>query len=232
MLEKFKSSRPNMSKKELKAVRFLRLNMDIRILQADKGNCIMVLDKYKDNLNPFLESEVYESFSKDPTAKVRPRKYHSEHKTALPTQTSTSVHKPDIPLMPIASSIGSPCYIMDDFLHKILRLLAGKSESFVKNLDHFVQFLKSVNLQSVDTVVSFDDVSLLTNAPVTKVQCLISDKLHNDDTLPCRQAIMELLEVCLRTTYFQVDKFFLQKSGMAMGSYHPSLAASTGSIGS
>jgi hypothetical protein len=30
---------------------------------------------------------------------------------------------------------------------------------------------------------------------------------------------MELLEVCLRTTYFQVeDRFYQQKSGMAMGS--------------
>jgi hypothetical protein len=30
---------------------------------------------------------------------------------------------------------------------------------------------------------------------------------------------MELLEVCLRTTYFQVDdRFFQQKDGMAMGS--------------
>jgi hypothetical protein len=30
---------------------------------------------------------------------------------------------------------------------------------------------------------------------------------------------MELLEVCLKTTYFQVDdKFFQQKDGMAMGS--------------
>jgi hypothetical protein len=33
------------------------------------------------------------------------------------------------------------------------------------------------------------------------------------------EAIMEVLEVCLRTTYFQVDgKFFQQKDGMAMGS--------------
>jgi hypothetical protein len=30
---------------------------------------------------------------------------------------------------------------------------------------------------------------------------------------------MEMLEVCLRTTYFQVDnKFFKQKEGMAVGS--------------
>jgi hypothetical protein len=33
------------------------------------------------------------------------------------------------------------------------------------------------------------------------------------------EAIIELLEVCLRTTYFQVDnKFFQHKDGMAMGS--------------
>jgi hypothetical protein len=33
------------------------------------------------------------------------------------------------------------------------------------------------------------------------------------------EAIIRLLEVCLRTTYFQVDdNFFQQKDGMAMGS--------------
>jgi hypothetical protein len=36
------------------------------------------------------------------------------------------------------------------------------------------------------------------------------------------ESIMELLEVCLRTTYFQEDdKFFQQKDGMAMGSSLP-----------
>jgi hypothetical protein len=53
---------------------------------------------------------------------------------------------------------------------------------------------------------------------------VITNKLHNDDTLAGRsvlelEAIMELLEVCLRTRHFQVDdKFFQQKEGMAMGS--------------
>jgi hypothetical protein len=32
------------------------------------------------------------------------------------------------------------------------------------------------------------------------------------------EAIMELMEVCLTTTYFQADKFFQQKDGMATGS--------------
>jgi NAD-specific glutamate dehydrogenase len=51
---------------------------------------------------------------------------------------------------------------------------------------------------------------------------VISNKLHNDDTLVERSAlqaetIMKLLEICLRTTYFQMDgKHFQQKDGMAM----------------
>jgi hypothetical protein len=92
--------------------------------------------------------------------------------------------------------------------------------------------LKSVNLSSLDTLVSFDVVSLFTNAPVDKALQIIWNKLHNDDKLVELsvlqvEAIMELLEVCLRTTYFQVyDKFFQQKGGMAMWSYHQLLAKS------
>jgi hypothetical protein len=52
---------------------------------------------------------------------------------------------------------------------------------------------------------------------------VISNKFHNDDILAIWsvlqvKAIIDLLEVCLRTTYFQMDdKFFQQKDGMAMG---------------
>jgi hypothetical protein len=39
---------------------------------------------------------------------------------------------------------------------------------------------------------------------------------------------MELLEVCLRIIYFEVDdKFFQQIDAIAMGSYHLSLATFT-----
>jgi hypothetical protein len=45
-----------MTKKVLKAVKSLRLNKDIGILQADKGNCTVMLDesKYEDKLNTLL----------------------------------------------------------------------------------------------------------------------------------------------------------------------------------
>jgi hypothetical protein len=64
--------------------------------------------------------------------------------------------------------------------------------------------------------VSFD-ISLFTNVPVDEALQVIRSKLHNDDTLLVK-IIMEWLEVCLRTTYFQVNKLFQQKTGMAMAS--------------
>jgi hypothetical protein len=123
------------------------------------------------------------------------------------------VHKSHIPL----SSIGSLCYALAGFLHKILRTLARKSESFIKDLGHFIQSLKYVNFQSLDILVSFDVISLFSNVPVIEALQVISNKLHADDTLALEaKAIMEQLEVCLRTTHFQMDKFFEQREDMAM----------------
>jgi hypothetical protein len=107
----------------------LRLNKDIRLLQADKGNYTVMLDefKYEDKLNTLLESGVYEPLSKDPTAKFdrKVQKLLSKHKTALPTDLKCKmnpyhskaphlyglpkIHETDIPLRPIVSSIGSIC---------------------------------------------------------------------------------------------------------------------------
>jgi hypothetical protein len=44
-LQKSKSSSSNISKKELKTVKSLRLNKVIRIVPADKDNCSVVLDE-------------------------------------------------------------------------------------------------------------------------------------------------------------------------------------------
>jgi hypothetical protein len=46
-LEKSMSSTPNMTTRQLKAVKSLRLNKNIRIHQADKGNCTVVFDESK-----------------------------------------------------------------------------------------------------------------------------------------------------------------------------------------
>jgi hypothetical protein len=143
MLEKSKSYMPDMTKMELKAMKYLRLSEDIRILQADKGNCMVVLDesKYKDKLNTLLESGVYEPLLKYSTAKVerRVQKLISKHRTAPPTDLKhkltpyhskpshlyvlPKIHKPDITLGPTVRFHGSPYYALAGFLHKITIIL-------------------------------------------------------------------------------------------------------------
>jgi hypothetical protein len=150
------------------------------------------------------------------------QKLHSKHNTALPTDPKhklipynskppplhglPKIHKHNIPLRPTVSSIGSPCYALAGFIHEILSPLAGKLASFVKNLGHFLQLLKSVNLLSLNILVSYNVVSLFTNVPIDEALQVIRNKLHNDDTLAERsvlqvKAIMELLEVCMLATH-------------------------------
>jgi hypothetical protein len=71
ILQKSKSPTSNISKKELKTVKSLRLNKIIRNLPANKDNCSVVLDEieYRDKIDTLLKSGVYESLSKDPAAK-------------------------------------------------------------------------------------------------------------------------------------------------------------------
>jgi hypothetical protein len=163
-----------MTTKELKTVKSLMLNKEIRILQAENGNCTVVFDesKYKEELNILLECGVYEPFPKDPTAKVERKiqKLLSKNKISLPIDLKhkltpydskpqhlyglPKIYKPDTPLRPIVSSIGYPCW---------------KIGHFIKNSGHFVQLLKSVNLQSPDTLVRFNVVSLFTKVPVDEI---------------------------------------------------------------
>jgi hypothetical protein len=112
------------------------------------------------------------------------------------------------------------------FLHKKRSPLADRTDSFVKNSGHFIEFLKSVNLRGKEILVSFDVVRLFTNVPVDEALQDIRSRLDNENTLAEPsvlkvEAVKELLDVCLRTTLFQDDVGFCQqKNGIAMGSSH------------
>jgi hypothetical protein len=111
-------------------------------------------------------------------------------------------------------------YTLAGFLHKILSSFVGKDESFIKNSGHFTELWKSVNLQSLDALVSFQVVSLFTKVCIGEDLQVNRSKLQKDGTLVERSALqveafIDQLEVCLRATYFQVDdKYFQYKDGM------------------
>jgi hypothetical protein len=71
-------------------------------------------------------------------------------------------------------------------------------------------------------LVSFDIVHLVIIVTVDEAleikNKLKGDRYLNEYSALNVDSIMELLEVCLKTSYFQFgDKFFEQKNGMAMG---------------
>jgi hypothetical protein len=136
MLEKARPMTSNMTNTEFKALKSLKHNKEIKILQADKGNCTVILDKfiYEDKLSTLLNSGIYDTLPRDPTPKVerKVQKLLSKYKSVFSTKLKQKLtpyhskpphlyglpktHKPDIPLSPIVSSIVSPCYALASFL--------------------------------------------------------------------------------------------------------------------
>jgi hypothetical protein len=93
----------------------------------------------------------------------------------------------------------------------------------VKDSEHFIKSIQDIDLQNGDYLASFDVVSLFTNVPVEEVLQVIRNRLSADPSLPERSSlqaedVMELLDICLTTTYFHFhDKFYQQKEGRTMG---------------
>jgi hypothetical protein len=123
VLEKSKSSRHNVTMKELKAVKSLRLNKDIRILLADKANCTVVFveSKYTGKLNTLLKSRVYEPLPNILQLKLRGKYRNSfpdtkilyQSKTqvdSVPQQTSTSIWSSHSPQTGHSSEVYSEFY--------------------------------------------------------------------------------------------------------------------------
>ena len=68
------------------------------------------------------------------------------------------IHKPETPLRPIVSAIGSPTYNLAKFVivTSIISPLAGTTSSFVKNSKHFTETISEESVNRDKVMVSFD----------------------------------------------------------------------------
>jgi hypothetical protein len=80
------------------------------------------------------------------------------------------------------------------FLAKLISPLVGKVDSFIKDSNHFVEFIKDAKLECGDMLVSFDVVSLFTNVPIHDSIEIIKRKVNDE--------MATLVELCLRSTFF------------------------------
>ena len=131
--------------------------------------------------------------------------------------------KTDVPMRPIVSVIGSPCYNLAKELARILIPLAGHNGYSEKNSTSFVQTVRESSVTAMDCLVSFDVTNLFTQVPITDALLVIEWKLSQDHSLLNRTTIpipqlVELTELCLCSSYFQFqDKYYEQIKGAAMG---------------
>ena len=88
----------------------------------------------------------------------------------------------------------------------------------------FVNQIHHVPLEETDVMASFDVVSLFTRVPVDEALLVLSHHLQQDDNLKEQTSIpipdlCTLVELCLKSTYFQFgEAFYEQVEGTAMGS--------------
>ena len=226
------------------AIKQLKNDTTIKILPADKGNATVIMDvkDYNLKLESVITEDKYTLLKKNPTKSLETKvyktlvKYKTEFNDRMRSQLTPhyskpphiyglpKIHKPTIPVRPIVSSIGSPCYNLAKYLVPIISPLTGTTSSFVKNSAHFVDLIKNETITKEDLMVSFDVESLFTNVPVDEALNIIRNRLEkmpslSDHTHHSIDCIMELLTICVKTTYFQKGtEFYQQKEGMPMGS--------------
>ena len=134
------------------------------------------------------------------------------------------IHKNEVPLRPIVSSIGSITYEAAKDLAVVIVPLVGKTEHHIKNSTDFVQKIKDLEVPPYQKLVSFDVSTLFTSIPTDEAVRVIRQRLEQDNSWQDRtnlnvDQLTQLLELCLNTTYFMYSgDFYKQNKGPAMGS--------------
>ena len=242
----------NISKEEFRALRELKMDNTRLILTTDKGVALVVIDKtdYIKKAEELLKEKTYKKITEDPTVKQKNKLINilRNIKTEGGLNDETyrrlyltgagspkfyglpKIHKPDMPLWPIISSIGTVTCNTAKELSKILKPLVGLSNHFHDTRD-FVEQLKEVRLKIEESMVSYDVTALFTSVPIPPVLKIIEEKLIKDKDLQQRtnmtiKHIIKLLEFCLRSTYFvSQGQHYEQVEGAAMGSPLSSIVA-------
>ncbi|XP_017481440.1 PREDICTED: uncharacterized protein LOC108370598 [Rhagoletis zephyria] len=189
-----------------------------KLIRADsthtlqKKNNALVDELYKSKIINYREKQQLTS-----TAATAPRLY------GLP-----KIHKPDLPLRPICSSVNVPCYGMSKYIGKILSNLISEKHN-IKNAYEFKERLNNVQINDEDMLVSFDVVSLFTNIPIPLAIKIITAKWYKiqQNTSICKNKFLNLLNFCLKdNNYFMCDKnLYVQTYGMPMENpFSPTIA--------
>ena len=182
------------------------------ILTADKGVCLVVLDKevYIEKAEELLKEKIHKTIPTDPTNKQKNKliqilkKIKEEggvseatYKKVYPTGAGIpkfyglpKIHKAGVPLRPIVSSRGSVSYNIAKELAKILKPLAGRTIYSVHNTQDFAEQMRTIKLMPDECITSYDVKALFTSVPIEPSIKIIKQHLKKTKKyireLPCQ----------------------------------------------
>ena len=138
------------------------------------------------------------------------------------------VHKKEVPLRPILSTIKTSARPVAEYLKDILQPIHEKYSSFCAyDSFTFATEIKSLKIPSTNFMCSYDIKSLFTNIPLSEVIKICADALYSDEnTIPpfSKSIFIELLEFATCGVEFSFNhNMYQQLEGCGMGNVLSSL---------
>ncbi|XP_050507847.1 uncharacterized protein LOC126885334 [Diabrotica virgifera virgifera] len=174
----------------------------LTITKADKGNCIVILNKpdYVSKVNSFLESDSsFQLINQDPTVKFHSylRKSLKLYNSCLQSLDSSplrlttmnpttpllrglpKIHKPNIPIRPVVNFSNSPCSKLASFLNSNLKKLTNFTNpySVLSSVD-LANKIKNTTVPDNGILLSLDVTNLFPSIPPFECIELQKDPIH------------------------------------------------------
>jgi hypothetical protein len=223
-----------------KAIKNLKNDSKIRILEADKSKTFVILntEDYILKMNQLLsDNDIYEKLKSNPLERVnatynkRIREiFEGNHDTIKQLKSigaslpylygKIKTHKLNNPCRPVISTVGSAAYRLSKHLTNLLQPLVGNisNSNIINNVD-FINKIENIKPREDQIMVSFDVKSLFTNVPIEDALDYLKQELNKYVyTIPIYK-ILDLIRLCtVDTCFIFEDVYYRQKFGMQMGS--------------
>jgi len=223
---------------------FQRKNPEIIYTRADKGNITVALNKmdYFKKMDVLLEdTKTYSLIKKDPSITIEKKlnemikkwftKEYITKRELLQLRSSDSLlpkayglpklHKVNVPLRLIVSSINTSLYPIAKFLNKIISDSIPHTDYQAKNSFDLCKALSNKNIPTAHSLFSLDVVSLFTNVPLNLALDGIGKRWEyiQQSTKISKEDFMVSVEFVLSSTYFTFgNRIYKQIFGTPMGS--------------
>ena len=232
---------------DMNILKNLKSNNDIIICKPDKGRGTVILDKanYVEKMNVILNEQnnfeklSYQEFPKH-TLNLEDRANRpikdmknkgtiseNEYKSLYITGGGPGImyglpktHKPNIPMKPVVSSIGTSFYKLAKFLIPEISQYATNEYTLHNSYDFFDN-IRHMNLKN-KYIVSMDIECLYTNIPVRETIDILTNLIYENDNSfrnMSKLNFKKMLECITSNTFFIFNNiYYKQRDGLAMGS--------------